>query len=267
MSSFRVLRVARNVSRLAQPISISARVSRTAALPSISQKQTPQLVTRAFSVSSRVFASTEADKQLLTTLDSEIKHEVESMNEVPEQPEFLQEFKKAGIWTIEDAPGQDEVFITRKFEGENIRVMFTISDVENSEPVFDEEGSEEEDEEALSGLFPIRASIQVTKPTGGALNIEALVQDGIFSIETVSYYKDAKLASEMSAESDYKRRGKYIGPQFEHLDVSVQEAFEAYLSERNIDESLALFIPEYAEWKEQKEYLSWLNGVKSFITA
>ncbi len=39
--------------------------------------------------------------------------------------------------------------------------------------------------------------------------------------------------------------------QFESLDVSVQEEFEKFLQERGVNESLALFIPEYAEHKEQ----------------
>jgi complement component 1 Q subcomponent-binding protein len=37
--------------------------------------------------------------------------------------------------------------------------------------------------------------------------------------------------------------------------VSVQEEFEKYLQERGINESLAIFIPEYAEYKEQKVYI------------
>jgi len=129
--------------------------------------------------------------------------------------------------------------------------MFTISDVENAEPTFDEE-ADSEDEQDISSLFPVRTSINITKPTGGAVSIEAKVQDGIFSIETVSYYKDAKLASDLTADSDYKRRGTYVGPQFEHLDINLQEGFEAFLAERGIDESLALLIPEFAEWKEQR---------------
>jgi hypothetical protein len=129
--------------------------------------------------------------------------------------------------------------------------MFTISDYENAEPTFDEE-ADTEDEQDPGALFPIRTSISITKPTGGALSIEAQVQDGIFSIETVSYYKDAKLANDLTADSDYKRRGTYVGPQFEHLDINLQEGFEAFLAERGIDESLALLIPEFAEWKEQR---------------
>lgn len=133
----------------------------------------------------------------------------------------------------------------------SIRVTFSISDVEN-EPVFDEDEQGEDSEEAIGSMFPLRCSISITKPAGGAISIEALAQDGIFSIEHVSFYKDAKLATDLTSEADWKRRATYLGPQFEHLDVTVQEGLEAYLAERGIDESLALFIPDYAEWKEQK---------------
>lgn len=93
-------------------------------------------------------------------------------------------------------------------------------------------------------------------------------------VDAISFYKDAKIGTELSADADWKRRGLYIGPQvctllpllppflwnadlicywqFDTLDVGVQEEFEKYLNERGINESLALFIPEYAEYKEQK---------------
>jgi complement component 1 Q subcomponent-binding protein len=40
--------------------------------------------------------------------------------------------------------------------------------------------------------------------------------------------------------------------QFESLDLSLQEEFEKFLQERGINESLAFFVPEYAQYKEQK---------------
>jgi len=36
------------------------------------------------------------------------------------------------------------------------------------------------------------------------------------------------------------------------LDEGVQSEFENYLEERGINSSLALIIPDLAEWKEQK---------------
>lgn len=103
------------------------------------------------------------------------------------------------------------------------------------------------------------------------MSIDAIVQDGAFVVDNISFYKDGKLANDATAEADWKRRGLYIGPQvqhqlptaspqplisftlkFDHLDVNVQELFERYLEERGINSALALFIPEYAEYKEQK---------------
>ena len=66
------------------------------------------------------------------------------------------------------------------------------------------------------------------------------------------------------------------------LDESVQAQFESYLEERGIATDLALFIPNFAEFKEQRgtydehilsiahtsiEYCSWLENVKKFVDA
>ena len=40
-----------------------------------------------------------------------------------------------------------------------------------------------------------------------------MVQEGLFVIESISFYVDSKLGTEMTAEADWKRRGLYIGPQ------------------------------------------------------
>ena len=79
-----------------------------------------------------------------------------------------------------------------------------------------------------------------------------IVQDGHFIVENVSFYDDAKIGTELTAEADWKRRGLYIGPHFDTLDVAVQDQFEAFLQERGVDPSLAHLIPQYAEYKEQK---------------
>ncbi len=40
--------------------------------------------------------------------------------------------------------------------------------------------------------------------------------------------------------------------QFDTLDVSLQDEFDKFLQERGINQTLAYFVPEYAEYKEQK---------------
>ena len=47
----------------------------------------------------------------------------------------------------------------------------------------------------------------------GALSVDAVCQEGVFVVENVSYYNDSKLATDLTPEADWKRRGLYIGPQ------------------------------------------------------
>lgn len=86
----------------------------------------------------------------------------------------------------------------------------------------------------------------------GALNIDLSCQDGQFVIENISFYDDAKVGTELNVENDWKRRGLYIGPTFDTLDVGLQDEFEKYLQERGINEAVASFIPEYCGYKEQQ---------------
>jgi hypothetical protein len=86
----------------------------------------------------------------------------------------------------------------------------------------------------------------------GALNIDMSCQDGQFVVENVSFYDDAKVGTDLTADADWKRRGLYIGPTFDTLDVGLQDEFEKFLQERGINETVAAFIPEYCAYKEQQ---------------
>jgi complement component 1 Q subcomponent-binding protein len=55
------------------------------------------------------------------------------------------------------------------------------------------------------------------------------------------------------------------GPPFNNLDEDLQILLEKYLEERGINTRLALFIPDYIDHKEQKEYIKWLNNIKNFV--
>ena len=44
------------------------------------------------------------------------------------------------------------------------------------------------------------------------MNIDAVCQEGSFLVENVSFYRDSKVGTELTAEADWKRRGLYIGP-------------------------------------------------------
>ena len=83
-------------------------------------------------------------------------------------------------------------------------------------------------------------------------------------IENVAFDAE-KAPSEPTAESEFQCRNRYDGPPWQQLDEDLQLLMERYLEERGINTALAVFIPDYAELKEQKEYISWLKNLKSFI--
>jgi complement component 1 Q subcomponent-binding protein len=96
--------------------------------------------------------------------------------------------------------------------------MFSIADLQSEDdmqnPEADEEGSEEAGDEAPYHAFPIRASLSITKTTGpGCISVDLVCQEGNLIVDNISYYKDAKVGTELTAEADWKRRGLYIGPQ------------------------------------------------------
>nr|CAG8449972.1 15692_t:CDS:2 [Entrophospora candida] len=209
----------------------------------------------------------------------EIKYEKESES-LEKQPEFIKEFLDNNPFKIEDKRGSNEVKLTRTFGNEKIRLLFDVSFNENQSDQFDFPEDEEEsgvesentdddldddDENASDGSMVTRCNIIIEKDNHGALGFETSVSDGIFIINYVTYYKDAKLSYDWSAEADWKRRGHYPGPQFETLDNELQALFEKYIEERGIDTAVALFIQSYVEYKDQREYVNWLEKVEKFI--
>ncbi|KZT69088.1 mitochondrial glyco protein [Daedalea quercina L-15889] len=270
MSAIRTLRHISLSSSRAFVVRGAARSASRFALPIFAARASP-VASRAFSVSARRFGEGASDVALSQKLGEELQYEKESASDA--EPEFVRAFRAQGVWEIDDIPGNDEIALKRKFGNENVRLMFSIADIQNEQETEFEEGqegeaSEEASEDQPIHSYPIRCSLSLTKTgTNGAINVDALCQDGAFLIDNISFYNDAAVGTELTAESDWKRRGLYIGPQFDTLDVAVQEEFEQWLKERGINDDLATFIPEYAEWKEQKEYVSWLQHVKKFIEA
>ncbi|TDL18726.1 mitochondrial glyco protein [Rickenella mellea] len=272
MSALRCLRTLTSSSgRTSLRVSSSTRRSLTTFVNSANHRSANAFAvggTRGFKVSScaRGEGASAADIALVSKLKEEIKYEKETAAEVGE-PEFIKEFESHGTWKIHESPGQDEVTLTRTFGNESIRVMFSISDIDGSQNDASEDEVTENEDGTPFGGYPIRCSVAITKPDGGALTFDTLLQEGAFVVDTIPYYSDSALGTDLTAEADWKRRGLYIGPRYDQLDTGVQEEFEKYLEERGIGEGLAMFIPEYAEYKEQKEYLSWLKGVTKFIEA
>lgn len=149
--------------------------------------------------------------------------------------------------------------------GGNIKVApeDSIAPADRPELVDDEAAQDDEGEQEPS--FPSHCFITVERPNKGALQIQAVAQDGLMVIENVVFYKDAKLADPKSRADEDSARDLYTGPPFGNLDEDLQLLFEKFLEERGINTTMALFVPEYIDFKEQREYLNWLDGVKNFV--
>ncbi|KAJ5780567.1 Mitochondrial glycoprotein [Penicillium paradoxum] len=250
-------------------------------------KQATKPAYAAFSTSSIFKApSSEVDIDLLAKLEDELKHEKSSdIPEFAEQQEIIDEIVKHGEWQVKDVAGEQEVILSKKFGNENIRVSFTVADIQNisEQEDFDDASLTDEMEfqnqsrgqhaetseefEQPEPSFPARVNITVEKPNNGALLIQTVVQDGVFQIEEVSHFAKADLAQAQTAEKDWARQSLYAGPPFENLDEDLQGLWDRYLEDRGINAEFANMVPDYISVKEQKEYLRWLETVKNFIGA
>lgn len=108
--------------------------------------------------------------------------------------------------------------------------------------------------------FPARVNVTIEKSGKGAIQLETIAQDGEIAIENVYYFKKGELADAKTAEHDWSRRYLYTGPPFGNLDEELQILLERYLDERGINTAMALWVPEYIDFKEQREYLRWLSS-------
>ncbi|TGJ85484.1 hypothetical protein E0Z10_g3239 [Xylaria hypoxylon] len=267
--------------RVAQPSSLL----RTAWAP----LRTPQLAATFSSTPLRQEPATEADQELLAKLESELQFESE-MKQSEQLPASIKDFLDNSPYELKDEPGQEDVYLVRKMGNETITVSFSISDLANYEPdMYNEDNAltdeeldtpegkrlaETEAEEALEdeeaepeAPVPCRLNIVVEKPNKGALNIEAIAQDGAILVENFYYYKDAKMAHSSSPEAVHGAEDVYPGPPFGTLDEDLQFVIERFLSERGISQAMAIFVPDYMDVKEQREYQTWLKNIKEFVEA
>jgi complement component 1 Q subcomponent-binding protein len=123
----------------------------------------------------------------------------------------------------------------------------------------DREGDEGAGGEAYPA-YPIHLVITVTKPGKKAIEIRAVAQDGAIEIENINYFPKASLLEAQSPKDAQEARALYGGPPVGNLDPELQMMLERYLEERGINAELAAFLPDYVDFKEQREYVQWLES-------
>ncbi|EJT75832.1 hypothetical protein GGTG_05761 [Gaeumannomyces tritici R3-111a-1] len=245
----------------------------------------------AFSTSAlRRAAAGEVEKELVAKLESEIEFEAQ-VKESEEEPASIKDFLENGPFKLEDTPGKEKVVLTRNYGNEKITVSFSIADLatfdqdqnmfEEEDPALAdegeeaeskqqqevEEGGEEEFETPQESAITCHLTVVIEKPNNGALEIEADAHGGQIMVSNVFYHKEAAQAYAESAEIEHKAQDVYPGPSFGTLDEQLQVQLEQYLNERGVNSALAVFVPDYMDVKEQREYLTWLKNIKGFVEA
>ncbi|CEP07011.1 hypothetical protein [Parasitella parasitica] len=248
---------------------------------------------RPFMAGRPLFSSGDVDPDLVHLLDEELQFEKTET----EVPAFINEFLDSNLFQIEDKLGHDKVTLTRTFGNEKIKVIFSTADINNTVEEFTEEEiqdiehiitkdatdatnekEEEEDQgekvtaikeqESNDVSFPVRATVVIEKPDKGSLLLNTVAQDGYLHIDAVRYFKQGQLPQDItSVDIGEQRQDLYMGPVYKELEEQIQITFSRYLEERGIDTALATFLPDYVDYKEQKEYVNWLKDVNDFVSA
>jgi complement component 1 Q subcomponent-binding protein len=94
--------------------------------------------------------------------------------------------------------------------------------------------------EAIDGVSPpcITTTCLLSKSASPkSLLIDLGAHPDGFEITNVAIY-DKALAEKTGADADWTRRSLYMGPHYDTLDTSVQDAFAGFLAERGVDEAL-----------------------------
>lgn len=214
-------------------------------------------VTRLGSISIQRFAMV---SKSFSTLSSLITREIaeEKKSNPLKMPKELVELKQSlsSKWDIVDGSETGGSGATIKMfkktplaSGGKVTVSFHCQDSMPDEDMFDEELSEEE-------LAPsLRFDVSVSK-AGKFMHISCMNQDATATVDGIVF----------SDAPDAINEDFYRGPVLEDLPDDVRDAIDEYVQlECGIDEDVAAFASMYADYREQAEYMQWLNDVKSIV--
>lgn len=259
----------RNVS-VVQRVSFAAQhILRTPCLPALAHAYSQR---RTFiSTPSRWNQQTDNVREVLKS-EIKVESEVAADTAVQSFQEFLDKFG----FSIVETSGKNLAEITKKSEGETVHVFFDVAQVANlpydnalAESAAQEaENANDEDYDSLSDNFANVNVVVVKDGDQSSISLELLMnlQEGSFYVDSVTPFKTAQEALDQSADAEVKRELVYHGPPFSNLDEELQESLEVYLESRGVTEELASFIGAYSEFKENQEYIQWLNNMKQFFS-
>lgn len=148
MLRFFIRSAPRSVARIA---TTSSRPAFTSSIPSKITSQAPRIAAANFSTTRSRFD--QYSQQLAAKLDSEIAIETDESNTQAGSDSNVESFSAENpFWEIQDKAGEQDVYLTRKFDDETITVHFSISEFNSPSEEWPEEMDPAmADEEDLEG--------------------------------------------------------------------------------------------------------------------
>uniref|UniRef100_M4B837 Mitochondrial glyco protein n=1 Tax=Hyaloperonospora arabidopsidis (strain Emoy2) TaxID=559515 RepID=M4B837_HYAAE len=185
-----------------------------------------------------------------------------------EEPELEKlRVKVEKVFKLQESSGCMDIFLQGNVGDDAIKIKFNAQDtveLDDEEEDYDEEDEEvqvqdqeeeDDDDEEEDELPGVRFTADVTRDNKG-LQFDCVAGSNL-TVERVRYLSDFA--------KDAEDETLYFGPDFIDLELDVQDKFYCYLAERKIDDELAQFISQFADLKEQREYLAFLEDAASFV--
>jgi hypothetical protein len=162
----------------------------------------------------------------------------------------LQDGLKSVGFEVSSEAGSSTTVLRRVAADERVEIEFNC-DPDDAGGAFEGEDGEDDGEEAPAE-HPF--SVTVIKGDDDALQFHCIATDNV-EVHRIT------LPSDGPDDSD----AGYMGPPFHELDEELQQAFNMYLFDRDIDSNLAEYIHMAVAHKESTEYCRWLGNVAKFV--
>ncbi|KCV68605.1 hypothetical protein H696_04898 [Fonticula alba] len=201
--------------------------------------------------------STQVSGRLADLLRAEHDYETKHVEEPPAVPEGF---------SIVTKPGSTNVMMTSKFNDEEVQIFFQVAKQDDpSEGMDDEEGGEQFNNQNVPHAPFVANIIRRGGENPGVLAFELIADDGDIYIDGIYFGKDIDVMLSRELNDEYKRSLIYSGPNFNTLPEDLQRTWFEFLGERKIDAAMSDFIPQYIDYKENKDYIGWLNDISRFL--
>lgn len=203
-----------------------------------------------------------ATKRLTDALDDELEHEQENYK----QDELLEGGPPHG-YQLEDIPGKTRLVLKKKYRDlEDIEIDLLVSD--QPPPTFPGDDLQRDSDTDEPEARPTNPEDLESGETNYVVLFNVTVTKGsdslVFECESDGAYLDIQKIM-FEKKGGNQDMTDYLGPMYEELEEELKGSWESYLEERGINAPMGDYLLQLAHDKEQREYMSWLQKVKTFV--